>query len=167
MLLNQNAPILYSSHLAFILEASPHPNPDLRNCRNPGLIHHCHHPCHHRYLPVHAVLGLQPHRTTPDLPDLCPLLHNKPPASHPTRLYSLRTRLLGGRLHSHLEFRSPWKSVSMLEHVQEHIASVILAALSICHFIIIFDRVPGTATIRCHIVPLHWDHVQARFIPAP
>ena len=55
----------------------------------------------------------------------------------------------------------------MLEHVQEHITSVILAALSICHFIIIFDRVPGTATIRCHIVPLHWDHVQARFIPAP
>ena len=55
----------------------------------------------------------------------------------------------------------------MLEHIQEHIASVILAALSIRHFVIVFDGVPGTATIRCHIVPLHWDHVQARFIPAP
>ena len=55
----------------------------------------------------------------------------------------------------------------MLEHVQEHVASVILAALSIRHFIIVFDGVPGTTTIRCHIVPLHWDHVQARFTPAP
>ena len=55
----------------------------------------------------------------------------------------------------------------MLEHVQEHIASVILAALSIRHFIIVFDGIPGTASICCHIVPLHWDHIQARFIPAP
>ena len=54
----------------------------------------------------------------------------------------------------------------MLEHVQEHVASVILTALSIRHFIVVFDGVPGTATICCHIVPLHWDHVQARFILA-
>ena len=67
VLLNPNAPILYSSHLIFIPIASPHLSLDPCNRHSPGSIHCCHHTCHCCYIPVHVVLGLQPHAsfTTP------------------------------------------------------------------------------------------------------